>query len=174
MDALRDFFDAHRRSVAAVKIILDRPYGSRLSPGDLSLLDQMAREHDPAWTLSNLWARLSAEPIDGKAAPATVEWISLVRFVSGQVPLLTSFRAQVHGRLAEWLERNIARDVMFSEKQREWLALFADVIAEGLEIQSTDLDGPQFRTIGGAIEARALFGSEIDALLVELSAELTV
>jgi hypothetical protein len=74
--------------------------------------------------------------------------------------------------LIEWLERNLARDVLFNAEQRQWLEPAADRLASHLRIEMGDLDAEIFTTLGDVTRPRELFGNELSALLRESSETL--
>lgn len=170
--ALRKFLLAQREAAPAVKVLLDRPFGQQLTLEGLRQLERSITAQHADWTLAELWTKLAGDDGSDSQALGLPEWISVVRFAMGQTPELKRFRQWSHQYLIEWLERNLARDVLFSEAQRAWLVYCADVFAEQLTLNLSDLASEQFRPIDGLARAEELFGANLEALITELNSEL--
>ena len=83
--------------------------------------------------------------------------------------MLEPFAQTVNQRFIEWIERNIAKDVMFTPEQRAWLELIRDHIATAISIEPEDFNYAPFSQRGGLGKAHQLFGAELPKLLDELN-----
>ena len=167
--SFRDFIKRQKAKLGALANLVDRPYGKRVSPAQLEEFAAEAAKQDPLWTLENLWPMFDGKgPLSGQPT----DWVPLIRCAAESAIPVEPYRDSVRRRLMEWLERNLARDVMFNAEQQQWLEAAADHFAIHLQIQMAELDGEPFTTLGGLTRAQELFGDELSALLNELSETL--
>jgi len=165
----RDYVCCHKAKLEALAILLDRPYGKRVTTAQLEALAVAATNENVFWTLEKLWRMFAG---NAHSPSQLTDWIPIIRYAAGSKIPLETYRDGVQRRLIEWLERNLARDISFNAEQRHWFEVAADHFAVHLRLEIGDLDGETFTRHGGRKGANELFGNELAPLLKELSEAL--
>jgi len=136
-------------------------------------VERKLREQHAAWTEDRLWeafATVAPKKVKGRSqAGRFADLVALVRFALDREQLLEPFAQTVNQRFIEWIERNIAKDVMFTTDQRAWLELIRDHIATSISIEPEDFNYAPFSQRGGLGKAHQLFGADLPKLLDELN-----
>jgi type I restriction enzyme R subunit len=88
----------------------------------LKELERKLREEHAAWTEDRLWdafASVAPKKVKGRSqAGRFADLVSLVRFALELEQVLEPFAQTVNQRFIEWIERNIAKDIVFTPDQR--------------------------------------------------------
>ena len=71
-------------------------------------------------------------------------------------------------RLIEWIEPNIAREILFNPEAHQWLDLIGTISRATCELPSAIGTAADFAALGGRIRAEVIFGPDLPALLGEL------
>ena len=108
----------------------------------------------------------------GSGHRVSTDLVSLVRYTLGKTEELVSYPDLVNERFEAWLLQQSNAGRSFTEEQTAYLELIKDRIATNLGIKPAELTAPPFCTQGGLGKARQLFGSDLDALLNELTSAL--
>jgi type I restriction enzyme R subunit len=171
--SFRDYIEKHKAEITALQLLYSRPYRHRLTEPMLKELEKKLREEHAAWTEDNLWdafAAVAPKKVNGRSqAGRFADLVALVRFALEREQTLQPFAQTVHQRFIEWIERNIAKDVVFTSEQRAWLELIRDHIATAISIEPNDFNYAPFSQRGGLGKAHQLFGDELPKLLDELN-----
>ena len=171
--SFRDYIEKHKAEITALQLLYSRPYRHRLTEPMLKELEKKLREQHAAWTEDRLWdafAAVAPKKVKGRSqAGRFADLVALVRFALEREQVLEPFAQTVNQRFIEWIERNIAKDVMFTPEQRAWLELIRDHIATAISIEPEDFNYAPFSQRGGLGKAHQLFGSELPKLLDELN-----
>ena len=174
--SFRDYIEKHKAEITALQLLYSRPYRHRLTEPMLKELEKKLREEHAAWTEDRLWdafAAVAPKKVKGRSqAGRFADLVALVRFALEREQTLQPFAQTVNQRFIEWIERNIAKDIMFTLEQRTWLELIRDHIATSLSIDSNDFNYAPFSQRGGLGKAHQLFGDDLPKLLDELNAVL--
>jgi type I restriction enzyme R subunit len=171
--SFRDYIDKHKAEITALQLLYSRPYRHRLTEPMLKELEKKLREQHAAWTEDRLWdafAAVAPKKVKGRSqAGRFADLVALVRFALKREQVLEPFAQTVNQRFIEWIERNIAKDVMFTIEQRAWLELIRDHIATVISIEPNDFNYAPFSQRGGLGKAHQLFGVDLPKLLDELN-----
>jgi len=109
----------------------------------------------------------------GNSKRQLTDLISLVRFALDLDDELRPFADSVDKRFQDWTFRhNAQRTTAFTPEQMAWLRLVKDHIASSCSISREDFDYAQLADKGGLQKAWAVFGEELDGLLVGMNEEL--
>ena len=131
--SFRDYIEKHKAEITALQLLYSRPYRHRLTEPMLKELEKKLREEHAAWTEDRLWdafAAVAPKKVKGRSqAGRFADLVALVRFALEREQVLQPFAQTVNQRFIEWIERNIAKDIMFTPEQRAWLELIRDHIA---------------------------------------------
>ena len=160
--SFRDYIEKHKAEITALQLLYSRPYRHRLTEPMLKELEKKLREQHAAWTEDRLWdafAAVAPKKVKGRSqAGRFADLVALVRFALEREQVLEPFAQTVNQRFIEWIERNIAKDVMFTPEQRAWLELIRDHIATAISIEPNDFNYAPFSQRGGLGKAHQLFG----------------
>lgn len=171
--SFRDYIDKHKAEITALELLYSRPYRHRLTEPMLKELEKKLREEHAAWTEDNLWnafAAIAPKKVKGRSqAGRFADLVALVRFALEREQTLQPFAQTVNQRFIEWIERNIAKDIVFTPEQRAWLELMRDHISTAISIEPNDFNYAPFSQRGGLGKAHQLFGDELPRLLDELN-----
>ena len=171
--SFRDYIEKHKAEITALQLLYSRPYRHRLTEPMLKELEKKLREEHAAWTEDRLWdafAAVAPKKVKGRSqAGRFADLVALVRFALEREQVLEPFAQTVNQRFIEWIERNIAKDVMFTPEQRAWLELIRDHIATAISIEPNDFNYAPFSQRGGLGKAHQLFGEDLPKLLDELN-----
>jgi type I restriction enzyme R subunit len=183
--SFKDYIAANKDEITALQVLYNLPYRRRLSFDDLRDLAARIAQAVPGaiaerrpgdYDIHPLWAafaKVEADRVKGVSGTHLLtDLITLVRHALGQVPDLEPYAAQVHQRFDEWLARQTAAGVTFTDEQRKWLEAISSQIASSLSMEREDFRYDPFSTLGGLGKARDLFGDRLDDLLGELNREL--
>ena len=120
--SFRDYIEKHKAEITALQLLYSRPYRHRLTEPMLKELEKKLREQHVAWTEDRLWdafAAVAPKKVKGRSqAGRFADLVALVRFALKREQVLEPFAQTVNQRFIEWIERNIAKDVMFTPEQR--------------------------------------------------------
>ncbi|MCK6445340.1 MAG: DEAD/DEAH box helicase family protein [Planctomycetes bacterium] len=171
--SFREYIEAHRSEIDALKILYSRPYGQRLTESMLKELEKKLRAKDAAFNEELLWSAFAVtrpERVKGRTqVDRFADLVPLVRFALEREEVLAPFADSVRARFEQWLARKRTEGVVFSEDQRAWLELVRDHVATSLSIEPGDLDYAPFHQQGGRGRAHQLFGGGLARLLDELN-----
>ena len=171
--SFRDYIEKHKAEITALQLLYSRPYRHRLTEPMLKELEKKLREQHAAWTEDRLWdafAAVAPKKVKGRSqAGRFADLVALVRFALEREQVLEPFAQTVNQRFIEWIERNIAKDIMFTPEQRAWLELIRDHIATAISIEPNDFNYAPFSQRGGLGKAHQLFGNDLPKLLDELN-----
>jgi type I restriction enzyme, R subunit len=177
IDHFKQFIETHKDSLAALQILLNRPYRTRHLT--YAAIRELALELTRApWPLDVLriwqaYQRLDAARVRGAPEKVLTDIIALVRFATGGDEVLEPFSRRVEQRFNLWLGRQLKAGRSFTAEQTEWLRLIKDHIAANAEVSPDDLkEIPSFTARGGLLKARQVFGSEFQTLLGDLGEAL--
>ena len=174
----RDFIEDNKDRLLALQILYGQPYGTRhLTYGAVKeLAGALTR---PPWHLTTaaVWQaykRLEATKVRGAPSDKVLtDIISLVRFATGRDEVLEPFSNKVEQRFNLWIGRQIKAGRKFSEEQMDWLRLIKDHLAANVEVAPRDLmEVSTFSDRGGVIQARKVFGTDLDPILEDMSEAL--
>ena len=170
--SFRDYIEKHKAEITALQLLYSRPYRHRLTEPMLKELEKKLREEHAGWTEDCLWdafAAVAPKKVKGRSqAGRFADLVALVRFALEREQVLEPFAQTVNQRFIEWIERNVAKDIMFTPEQRAWLELIRDHIATAISIEPNDFNYGPFSQRGGLGKAHQLF-PELPNLLDELN-----
>ncbi|WP_345776331.1 DEAD/DEAH box helicase family protein [Luteimonas salinisoli] len=176
--SFREFIDTHKDELLALQILYNQPFPKRrLTYASVKQLAQALADPPTHLTTADVWQaykRLEATLVRGAPSDKVLtDVISLVRFATGQADLLEPYSARVEQKFNLWIGRQKKAGRDFNEDQMNWLKAIRDYLAANVEIAPADLmrDHP-FADWGGVIEARKLFGTELNGVLDELTEAL--
>ena len=177
IERFRGFLDERRDELVALQILYRLPYAQkRLTYDAMDDLKEALKR--PPWLLEpvDVWRaykRISADRVRGNPAGTLADIVMLVRFALGQSESLEPLSSIIAGRFNLWLGREEKAGRIYSDTQKAWLLAIRDHLAVNIEVRMEDMmDAPEFAARGGIVQARAMFGARLPALLDELTEAL--
>src|SRR4030095_10251839 len=114
--SFRDYIEKNKAEITALQLLYSRPYRHRLTEPMLKELEKKLREEHAAWTEDRLWdafAAVAPKKVKGRSqAGRFADLVALVRFALEREQTLHHFATRINQRFMEWLERNIAKDIV--------------------------------------------------------------
>lgn len=172
----REYIEAHKDEITALRIFYDTPYRLRELTYDLvrEVLDRLKVDR-PALAPARVWSAFNQVEENTPAAPKQelVALVSLLRRVVGLDDSLTDYSALVRQRFQEWVfKRHAGNAPKFTDEQMAWLRMIADHIATSFHVTKEDLELAPFDARGGLGKFYQLFGTDYEAILDELNERL--
>lgn len=172
----RDYIEAHKDEITALRIFYDTPYRLRGLTYDLvrEVLDRLKADR-PALAPARVWSAFNQVEEHTPVAPKQelVALVSLLRRVVGLDDSLTDYSALVRQRFQEWVfKRHAGNAPKFTDEQMAWLRMIADHIATSFHVTKDDLELAPFDARGGLGKFYQLFGTDYEAILDELNERL--
>ena len=176
--SFKTFIEENKDELTALQIIYNQSYAqSRLTYAAIKELARAMKDPPHLLLAADVWQaykRLNAASVKGAPVDQQLtEIVSLVRFALGYDKVLEPFATKVEQRFNLWIgrEKNAGRN--FTEEQMTWLRAIAGFIAANAEIGPSDfMEVPNLSDKGGILKARALFGTGLNDMLVELQGAL--
>ncbi len=174
VQSFRQFIEDNKDEITALQILYSRPHGARhLTYESVKQLAEAIERPPYGLTTARLWAayqRLESSKVHGAGAQRLLtDIVSLVRFALEQEQELEPFPERVDYRFEAWLAKQEAAGRVFTDEQREWLAMIKAHIATSVSIEPDDLEFAPFYEKGGMVKARRVFGADLPKILEELS-----
>ena len=174
LSAFRNFIEANRDEILALRILYDQRYKDR--PMAITRLKELyERLKEQNITIERLWdcyAIRRPEKVKRGTMAQLTDLISIIRFEMGYTDNLSPFVDRVNYNFMQWTLRRYAGAVHFTEEQMAWLRLIKDHIAVSLSIEPEDLDLNPFDRKGGLGRFYDVFGDGSEAILQEMNVEL--
>ena len=172
--SFRDFIEANRDEIIALRIIYDEAYKDR--PMVIEKLKTLYEKlKSQGITVDRLWNAYSVKYTDkvkrGTMAQLT-DLISIIRFEMKQTDELPPFADRVNFNFKQWTFSKNAGYSQFSEEQMEWLRTIKDHIISSLSILPEDLDYTPFDHKGGLLAFYECFGDNYKNILDEMNIAL--
>lgn len=172
----REYIEAHKDEITALRIFYDTPYRLRELTYDLvrEVLERLKTDR-PALAPARVWSAFNQVEENTPAAPKQelVALVSLLRRVVGLDDALTDYSALVRQRFQEWVfKRHAGNAPKFTDEQMAWLRMIADHIATSFHVTKDDLELAPFDARGGLGKFYQLFGTDYEAILDELNERL--
>ncbi|WP_435641118.1 DEAD/DEAH box helicase family protein [Micavibrio aeruginosavorus] len=174
----KDFIEKHKDELLALQILYNQPYGKqKLTYAAIKELTQKLTDPPHYLITADVWQaykRLDAAKVRGAPVDQQLtEIISLVRYALGMDDVLEPFGSKVEQRFNLWIGRQKKAGRNFTDDQANWLKSIAQFIGANAEVTTEDMMTiPVFADKGGLLQARQLFGPELDTLMNELQVAL--
>jgi type I restriction enzyme R subunit len=172
-----EYIQTHKDEITALSIFYDQPYRRRELTLKMikDLLDQLKLDR-PLLAPNYVWeAYQQLEQVkENSPKSELIALVSLVRKVTGIDTQLTPYDRTVNQNFQKWIfQQNAGQHNRFTEEQVDWLRMIKDHIASSFHIDVDDLDYTPFDAKGGRGKMWALFGGEMETVVLELNEVLT-
>jgi type I restriction enzyme, R subunit len=174
--SFEEFIETHKDEIAALQFFYAQPYGARLSYDDIKALHEAIQAPPRLLTPQKLWAAYQAleqNKVHGASSQRRLtDIVNLVRFALHKSDELVPYGEEVQVRFEHWIATQELGGRSFTREQRWWLEKMCDHVAQSLAFDLDDFGYTPFVEQGGLGKARALFGTELKALMDELNGVL--
>ena len=168
----REFLEAHRDELDALRIFYDVPYRRReltfrMLNEVLNVLESERSDLSP----SRVWQAYERVENVRYRSPKNklVALVSLIRRALEIDSELTPFDRTVDKNFKDWVFEKNAGNVQFTEEQMWWLRNIKEHIAASMHLDREDLDLEPFDARGGIGGMYRAFGDEMDKIIDELN-----
>ncbi len=166
-----EWIKAHQNEITALQLFYGQAYQRR------DLTYQMIKElYDTlkmtAPTLSPMMVWKSYEQVDKVSASPKNELVALVALIRRVVGLdqtLTAYDKTVDANFKDWLFKQQAGSLKFTEEQMNWLRMIKDYVASSFHVAKDDFELDPFNKNGGLGKMWQLFGEQTDRIIEELN-----
>lgn len=166
-----EWIAAHKDEITALQLFYGQAYQRR------NLTYKMIKElydtlKTTAPTLSPMMVWKSYEQIDKvNASPKNelVALVALIRRVVGLDQTLTAYDKTVDANFKDWLFKQQAGSLKFTEEQMKWLRMIKDYVANSFHLDKDDFELDPFNKNGGLGKMWHLFGEQTDKIIEELN-----
>jgi type I restriction enzyme R subunit len=170
----RTWIAAHKDELTALQIIYAGTTPLKLSIKDLRQLKDALSIPPVSASPTQLWRAFQAvesEQVRGSGGTQLADLVALVRHALVPELTLLPYADAVRARYDAWLAERDANS-SFTVEQREWLDRMAEHIATSIAIEAADFQEGWFGQHGSLGKAHALFGHNLNPLIVELNQRL--
>jgi type I restriction enzyme, R subunit len=167
----KKWIDENRDELTALQVLYAGTRPLKIALKDLRKLKK-ALEAPPLnarpETLWRAFQAIEGDKVKGNGGKQLADLVALVRHALKPEMVLLPYADEVCARYQKWLAEHDAAN-KFTAEQRDWLDRIADHIATSLRIVPADFEAGEFFQKGGLGRATALFGDQLQPLLVELN-----
>jgi len=165
------WIEAHKEEITALQIFYSQPYGRRALT--LRMIGETAdaiRRGKPSLAPMAVWqAYEKLEKVVGQPRNELTALVSLLRRVTGPDTVLTAWDRSVDKAFQDWVFRQQAGPLKYSEEQMAWLRMMKEYVAASFHIERDDFELAPFNAQGGLGRMWQLFGERTDAIIDELN-----
>ncbi|WP_026896760.1 type I restriction endonuclease subunit R [Daejeonella oryzae] len=161
----------NRNEITALQLFYGQPYQRReLTYKMIKDLYEKLSTSSPNLATLPVWrAYEQLEPTNGSPKNELVALVSLIRRVSGVDTSLTDYDKTVDKNFKDWLFKQQAGSLKFTEEQMTWLRMIKDYIANSFHLEREDFELDPFNKSGGLGKMWQLFGDKTDGIIEELN-----
>jgi type I restriction enzyme R subunit len=178
VDNFRQYIEAHRDEITALRVLYSRPRHAAVRFEDIKQLAAAIKAPPLGLTTDELWyayARLDQDRVRGASEKRIVtDLVALVRYALDRdrspSAALEPYAETVRHRFASWLaEQERRRGAPFTTEQRWWLEMMRDQVTTSLAIDTDAFDYDPFIQRGGLGRATQVFGEDLPDILADLN-----
>ncbi len=178
IDEFKEFLEAHRDEIIALKIFYNQPYRRReLTFKMLKEVLDILKAQKPHLMPLRIWQAFEQlENVKGHSPKnELIALVSLIRRITGIDEALTPYDKTVDQNFKRWIfDKHAGAAPKFNEEQMQWLRMIKDHVAASIHFEKEDLDYAPFDAHGGIGKMYELFGDEMDEIIEELNEALAV
>lgn len=171
IETFKNWIYAHKEEITALQLFYGQPYQRR------DLTYKMIKEcyeklvsDQPNLAPAKVWRSYEqVEKVAGSAKNELVALVSLIRRVIGLDDVLISYDKTVDAKFKEWVFKQQAGNLKFTEEQMNWLRMIKDYVTGSFHVEKDDFELDPFNKNGGLGKMWALFGENTDKIIEELN-----
>jgi type I restriction enzyme R subunit len=171
--SFREFIKKNEKEISALQLFYNK---GKLNWENLKELSEKIKAPPYALTPSKLWSayeQLEKSKVRGRTNNKIADLISVLSFELKKTDDLEPYLDIVDKRFVEWLSKQKAQGINFTQEQLNWLQMIKTHIATSVEIFPEDFEDSPFNQIGGLGKASQVFGpKKLKEILIELNAKV--
>jgi type I restriction enzyme R subunit len=171
--SFREFINKNENEISALQLFYNK---GKLNWNDLKELSEKIKAPPYSLTPAKLWSayeQIEKNKVKGRTNNKIADLISVLSFELKKTNDLEPYIDLVDKRFAEWLSKQKASGVSFTQEQLNWLQMIKTHIATSVEIIPEDFEDSPFNQIGGLGKASQVFGpKKLKEILIELNAKV--
>jgi type I restriction enzyme R subunit len=109
------------------------------------------------------------EKVNGSPKNELVALVSLIRRAIGLDQTLTNYDKTVDAHFKDWVFKQQAGNLKFTDEQMQWLRMIKDYVASSFHVAKDDFELDPFNKNGGLGKMWQLFGDRTDGIIEELN-----
>ncbi|MDA9554841.1 DEAD/DEAH box helicase family protein [Pelobium sp.] len=161
----------HKDEITALQLFYGQAYQRRdLTYKMIKELYDTLKMSAPTLAPMTIWK--SYEQVDKVTASPKNELVALVALIRRVVGLdesLTPYDKTVDANFKDWLFKQQAGSLKFTEEQMNWLRMIKDYVANSFHLDKDDFELDPFNKNGGLGKMWQLFGAQTDKIIEELN-----
>lgn len=159
LESFSEFVHTHEKDIEAIQVLTSNP--KKWQPQTLNNLKKTLDQNDyPEEKLQKAHKIVSYKDL--------ADIISIVKHAAREQEPIYNAEERVDRAI-----KNISKDKIFSQEQKEWIGLIREHLVENLTIELDDFqNAPIFERKGGLSKAKKVFGEELKNLIDEINYQL--
>jgi type I restriction enzyme R subunit len=161
----------HKDEITALQLFYGQSYQRRdLTYKMIKELYEKLKTDAPTLAPMSVWKSYEhLEKVNGSPKNELVALVSLIRRVMGLDETLTAYDKTVDAQFKDWVFKQQAGNLKFTEEQMQWLRMIKDYVASSFHVAKDDFELDPFNKNGGLGKMWQLFGDRTDAIIEELN-----
>ncbi|MET4080733.1 type I restriction enzyme R subunit [Pedobacter sp. UYP30] len=161
----------HKDEITALQLFYGQSYQRReLTYKMIKELYGNLRTDAPTLAPLSVWKSYEQlEKVNGSPKNELVALVSLIRRVIGLDENLTAYDKTVDAHFKDWVFKQQAGTLKFSEEQMQWLRMIKDYVANSFHVDKEDFELDPFNKNGGLGKMWQLFGDRTEGIIEELN-----
>ena len=161
----------HKDEITALQLFYGQAYQRReLTYKVIKELYEKLKVSAPNLAPMMVWKSYEQiEKVNGSAKNELVALVALIRRVIGLDETLTAFDKTVDTNFKNWVFKQQAGSLKFTEEQMNWLRMIKDYVANSFHVAKDDFELDPFNKNGGLGKMWQLFGDQTESIIEELN-----
>lgn len=161
----------HKDEITALQLFYGQSYKRRdLTYKMIKDLYEKLKTDAPTLAPMALWKSYEqVEKVNGSPKNELVALVSLIRRAIGLDQTLTNYDKTVDAHFKDWVFKQQAGNLKFTDEQMQWLRMIKDYVASSFHVAKDDFELDPFNKNGGLGKMWQLFGDRTDGIIEELN-----
>ena len=168
---LANWIAEHKDEITALQLFYGQAYQRRaLTYKVIKELYEKLKTSAPNLAPMRIWKSYEQiETANGSPKNELVALVALIRRVIGLDATLTAYDKTVDTNFKNWVFKQQAGSLKFTEEQMQWLRMIKDYVANSFHVAKDDFELDPFNKNGGLGKMWQLFGDKTDRIIEELN-----
>ena len=174
INSFSEWIADHKDEITALQLFYGQSYQRRdLTFKMIKDLYEKLRTDAPTLAPLSVWKSYEQlEKVNGSPKNELVALVSLIRRVIGLDENLTAYDKTVDAHFKDWVFKQQAGTLKFSEEQMQWLRMIKDYVGNSFHVDKEDFELDPFNKNGGLGKMWQLFGDRTEGIIEELNEAL--
>ncbi len=171
VNSFTDWIADHKDEITALQLFYGQSYQRReLTYQMIKQLYEKLKADAPNLAPLSIWRSYEQlEKVNGSPKNELVALVSLIRRVIGLDESLTAYDKTVDAHFKDWVFKQQAGTLKFTEEQMQWLRMIKDYVANSFHVDKEDFELDPFNKNGGLGKMWQLFGDRTEKIIEELN-----